>query len=359
MIAPTKLFRFALFLALLLAPHARAQTPIQWQPASLRLVQKGGNYARIARFGPHQAACVYERGGVQIKRSFDNGATWGEEILVARLENYNAANPELLILPRGDWLCVFNGRPRRDSGLPYTISFCRSADKGLNWSAPQIAFTAGTTGGVGCWEPRAINAPDGTIQIYFANEAPYDKTNEQEISRLISRDGGRTWSAPQTVSLRAGHRDGMPVPVCLRNGRVVMAIEDDGLNGAFKPAIIETGSEAASGDSERRWSALQAPLAPRIYAGAPYLCQMPSGATVLSAQISNDGNLDRAQMAVWTGDANARDFAAISWPFAGLTDARQLWNCLWVKDARTVTAVASTSVNGVGGVWCVDGVVSE
>ena len=361
---------FATFSALLCA-HA---APVQWQNQTLQLIQSGGNYARVARVDAKTVACIYEHNGIRLKRSADNGQTWGDEIQVADLEGYNAANPELLVTPNGDWLCSFNGRPRRvapstydgkttapaaaQNALPFTIETCRSTDGGLTWSAPVAVYRAGTTGPVGCWEPRAINAPDGSIQLYFANEAPYDKSDEQEITRLISRDNGHTWSAPQTVSFRAHSRDGMPVPIVLRNGKTVMAIEDNGLNGTFKPVIIAVQTNKfVSGASRNRWSALQSPLAVAAYAGAPYLCQMTNGTTVLSSQLAPDGEMNHAHMAVWTGDKNARNFADVSFPFAKFGAARELWSSLWGKDAQTVSALTSARINGVFGVWCVDGKV--
>ena len=338
------------------AAPARA-TPIRWQNESLQLVSRGGNYARVARVDSSHVVCVYERmSGVRLKRSADNGKTWSEETAVVTVENYSAANPELLIMPDGDWLCSFNGRPRQSSGLPFTIATCRSADAGLTWSAPTTVYRAGTREGTGCWEPRAICAPDGSIQLYFANEAPYSTSHEQQITRVSSTDNGRTWNVPQTVSERRGARDGMPVPLVLRNGKVVMAIEDNGLNGNFKPVIIAPQNDkSVDGASQYRWNALRIPLEKTVYAGAPYLCQMPDGTTVLSAQLSQSGELDNARMAVWTGDENARDFADLSFPFASFGAPRELWNALWVKDADTVSALSSTTIHGVFGVWNIDG----
>ena len=341
-----------------LAPALGA--PVQWQSETLQLIQRGGNYARVARIDAENVACIYEHNGIRLRRSHDNGKTWDDEIQVAQLEGYNAANPELLILPNGDWLCSFNGRPRRDSGLPFTIALCRSSDSGATWSAPQEIYRASTTFENGCWEPRAINAPDGKIELYFANEFPYLDSAEQEITRLVSADWGQTWSAPQTVSFRANSRDGMPVPIILQNGQTVMAIEDNGLSGNFKPVIVAPQTDqSVDGASRHRWSALQTPLDVAAYAGAPYLCQMSDGTTVLSSQLARDGEMKHAQMAVWTGDENAREFADLSFPFAALGAPAQLWNSLWVKDAQTVSAVSSAQINGVFGVWCIDGKVAQ
>ena len=143
---------------------------------------------------------------------------------------------------------------------------------------------------------------------------------------MQSHDNGATWDRPKTVSFRAGRRDGMPVPLLLAGGKgIVLAIEDNGLNGAFKPVIIHTSFEDnwdqpfAGGDSPRRWGALEPPLPASVYAGAPYIRQLPGGETVLSVQ-SGEGRpsesvLDHTQMVVYVGDNQARGFTNKSVPF--------------------------------------------
>lgn len=86
---------------------------------------------------------------------------------------------------------------------------------------------------------------------------------------------------------------------------------------------------------------------------------MPGGATILSSQLSANGAIENAQMAVWTGDANARNFADLSFPFAAYGTTNGLWNALWVKDAHRVGALSSTKINGVFGVWNIEGDLAQ
>ena len=99
------------------------------------------------------------------------------------------------------------------------------------------------------------------------------------------------------------------------------------------------------------------PLAAATYAGAPYLRQFPDGRFILSFQLAESGELRQARMAVSLGNEKARDFAEPSFPFAKTSGAPQLWNALFIKDARTVTAISETSHNGCHGIWTVDGVL--
>jgi hypothetical protein len=152
----------------------------------------------------------------------------------------------------------------------------------------------------------------------------------------------------------------MPVPLVLRGGRgIVVAIEDNGMRGLMKPVIVHTSMESnwrgsvVGGDSPRRWSALARPLPHKVTAGAPYIRQFPSGETVLSCQSDEDGGPLR--MAVYVGDADARNFAGKTVPFPSDAGKPGLWNALFIKGPRTVTAVSGTAVQGRAGVWAIDG----
>ncbi len=202
--------------------------------------------------------------------------------------------------------------------------------------------------------------PSGEIQLFFANEGPYRESDEQEITLLRSRDNGRTWGVAERIGFRAGHRDGMPVPALLADG-VAVVIEDNGILGEFKPAILFTAltdawrSGTVTGDSSARWPALAAPLPAKTYAGAPYLRQMPGGETVLAFQRSDGGEMSHSRIAVAVGDARARDFAALTHPFPETPGRAQLWASLCVKDARTVTVLGTLAIDGVRGIWSIDG----
>ena len=140
---------------------------------------------------------------------------------------------------------------------------------------------------------------------------------------------------------------------------------DNGINGRFKPAIVHTSREdnwqqpPAGGRSRRRWAALETPRAADVYAGAPYLVQLPSGVTVLSVQSAEDrdelSTHRYARMAVYVGDSTARNFTNRSFPFGVPSGASGLWNSLFVKDEATITAISGTTIDGTRGLWAIDG----
>ncbi|RYG68274.1 exo-alpha-sialidase, partial [bacterium] len=281
-------------------------TGITWNSkAAVRITD--GTYGRIKRLKNGTLLCCYEaRGRSYVRRSTDEGQTWGNAILVRQLAGSSAANPELLQLKSGRIWLFFNGRPR-DGIQKFTIDACWSDDNGTTWTARnKPIFEAGTEGKIGCWEPAAVQMSSGEIQLFFANELPFPANDDQEITLMRSRDNGTHWSKPQRVCYRAGHRDGMPVPLILKDSkRLVFSIEDNGLQpgNILQPVIISTVGKnkwtgSVDGNNPRRWSA---PAFPKgVYGGAPYIAQLPSGETLLSCQ-STEGGRKEPRMVVYIG----------------------------------------------------------
>jgi hypothetical protein len=344
----------------------RPPIPIEWDKSTLTLIQAGAGYGRMIRLDDGRILCAYARHRhVGVRTSRDEGKTWGDEVVAATFDFGSATNPELLLVDDGRVLLSYNERPR-DGRHPFAIMIAASSDRGESWTGHRRVYAAGTRPETGCWEPAAIQLPSGEIQLFFANEKPYPKTGEQEITLIRSHDRARSWSEPETASFRPGHRDGMPVPLVLAGGRgIALAIEDNGIAGAMKPAIVHTSladnwrQPPAGGASPRRWPALEEPLPPDVYAGAPYLCRLPGGETLLSVQ-STEGRPggsghERSRMVVYVGDEDARHFAGRTVPFDVAPDDSGLWNSLFVKNSATVTAVSGTTIDGVRGLWAVDG----
>lgn len=342
------------------------QAHLNWDASTLTLIQENGVYGRMVRLPSRELLCSFEWGGsIYVRRSADEGRTWSDPVLAATYPFGSAANPELLVLRNGSILLSFNERPR-DGVHPFTIASTMSIDGGRTWGARALIYQAGTTSSTGCWEPAAIQLPSGEIELFFANEKPFPFSDEQEIAMVRSFDDGASWTAAERIALRTGHRDGMPVPRILNGGSgVAVAIEDNGIAGTFKPAILFTPLDTLwrqpviNGASPRRWSALQSPLAASVYAGGPYLAQFPSGETLLSVQSgadrTNPGTLDFSRMMVYLGDSNGRGFTNASEPFPVNARSSGLWNSLFIKNAVTVTAISGTTINGVTGIWAIDG----
>ncbi len=302
-------------------------------------------------------------GGSSLRFSKDLGVTWGTAMRVASAgPNYAASNPELIELRNG-WLVMgWNNRPyKQDDTLHYQIVVRISKDKGITWGRNILMYIGGNNMGTACWEPAFLQLPSGELQIYFSNESPYPSTYDQEIAMMNSFDNGETWGHYTRVSYRQSSRDGMAVPLLLKNGKdILVSIEDNRGNQPFIPSIVKTTVQSnwsggpVTGDSENRRPALTGPsqLMPNEWGTAPYLVQFPSGETVLSCQSTVGGRAqDRMRMQVYLGDNEGKNFLAQPVPFDVSTDGSGLWNSLGVIDDSTIVAVSS-----IGGyVWTVMG----
>ncbi|MBT1696098.1 glycoside hydrolase [Fulvivirgaceae bacterium PWU4] len=334
-------------------------------------------YARMIVLHDGSLFCVYEcQGATHAIRSYDNAVSWTKSVIIAAPENeINRVVPEVLQLQDRSLLVSYNLRPggnNTDPSKRFAIEVRRSVD-GVRWSEPVRVYTAGHEFINGCWEPAQIQLPSGEIQLFIANEAPYTQSDEQEITLFRSKDNGASWTAGEKVSFRSGFRDGMPVPLQLKNGKeIIIAIEDNGIDGTFKPVIIRTPATGAwknapvLANSKDRSHALDTRnrVPTDAYAGAPYIRQLPSGETLLSYQSTewrNNAPWDRSDMVVAIGDSEGRNFNYKSRPF-NFSDSTKtcLWNSITVLNDTTVIALSSTNAfSDKTGVWMIKGYVQR
>lgn len=360
-------FTMLFCVAALLMGCGATNLTIQWSDESPHFVTRGG-YARIKKVD-NRHALVYGAGrSVWIRFSDDGCESWGSAIEVACGEDYNYTNSEMLQLQSGKLLFMWNARPRQNTGLPFKIMYATSEDGGANWSKGRDLYIGGSEFRNGCWEPAALQLPSGELHIYFANEAPYTTSSEQEISLMRSFDEGKTWNKAEKVSFRKGKRDGMPVPIYLPHSKeIAMAIEDNGIRGRFKPVIVRTSADwrdgFVSGNDTRREEAISPKCAPEddVYVGAPYLIRLGENHTLLSVQ-STEGRKGKghkfANMQVYVGDKNARNFRNRTTPLPHLDEnGHALWSSLAQIDDNTVIAVMSVGgvKKGENGIWTAEG----
>lgn len=355
-------------------PVVKAKT-IEWDRATLVKVaappagKPYAGYARLTELEDSRLLCVYESdGSVWQVTSNDSGKSWqGAKIIAEKEAGINMAVPDILRLRNGYLLLMYNPRPFNiDPSRRFAIRIKISTNNGVTWGEAKEIYKAGYQFENGCWEPAAIQLPDGSVQLYFANEGVYTTSDEQNISMLTSADNGQTWSKdPAIISFRAGKRDGMPAPLLLKgNERIAVAIEDNGFVN-FKPYIItntlhENWETTVSANSPNRIYAMVAPVSNEVYAGAPYLRQLSTGETILSYQGTENrsGNsLNDAVMKVMVGDDLARNFDGRTEPFTIPQGKSGLWNSISVLKDDTVIAITSTNgfSNGPMEVWMIKG----
>jgi hypothetical protein len=333
---------------------------IAWDYNSMHQFANSGGYPRLRRLQDQSLVAVYDKQGTsELVRSYNNGLTWSAPITTFDQFTYtnelgkktlvNIANSEVFQLVNGDILVGCNYRPTQDEIAPYCIAIRRSTNNGASWHKAQVLYDAAPRFTDGCWEPAFLQLPNGELQVYFANENPFQQSDEQEIAMLSSQDNGKTWtSQPKRVSFRGGRRDGMPVPVLL-NDEIVVSIEDNNID-AFKPYTVRTkitdnwATPVLANSPQREYASAQK-VPDIVYQGAPYLMKLPTGETLISYQTTENrsANWELSTMEVAIGNAEARNFDRRTQPFHVPVNKEAKWNSLTLWDETTVVALASTN----------------
>ena len=296
------LFTFIAVLSCSSVPGATPETDapkdgltIEWDQSSVKILDSGGGYGRVHRLNDGRLMGVYSRvGSGQVIFSSDNGYNWTKSTVAIPKFTYNGvtvniANSEFAQLSAkhpvhpGRIIYSVNLRPANQASTvyPYSIAYAFSDDNGQTWSDMHIAFHSDTwTSDVlkGCWEPFVLELPDGTVQIYFADETPYYRngSSDQNISVIESFDGGDTWSTPRIAAYAGKSRDGMPVCL-LMDGIIYMVVEHADPGTRLRPQVASnpangSWAEPVLNGSPWRFEIFATPLASKtIYRGAPYL----------------------------------------------------------------------------------------
>ncbi len=332
----------------------RTNTRIFWDTETRRTVFQPGGYARITLLHDGRLMAVSEGNGINISFSEDRGNTWSKaQKIVNNAENIPNCVPDLIQLADSTLIVAYNPRPSKpySPDRKFGIRCKRSTDGGQTWSEEIYIHDAGHTFENGCWEPSMLELPNGELQLYLADEGSYTQSNEQQISLCRSMDGGLTWSRSEKISFRKGFRDGMPVPVLLKDSTtIVVAIEDNGWAGYnnFYPTTVRNTVKdnwkkgAVLSDSPLRHQTVKLPTRPVANCGAPYLRVLPWGETILSYQDNRSGTFT---MRTAVGNEDARSFGALSTPFHTDGKTPVLWNSLAVLDDGEVIAVGCVGRN--------------
>ena len=331
---------------------------VLWDTSTQKVLFQAGNYARLIPLADGRLMCAaetYGPSGVGVCYSSDNGKNWSTPSIIApNPDRVGNAVPDLIQLSDGTILVGYNPRPN----APYSpdrrfgIRVMRSTDNGKSWEGPIYVYDASHDYIDGCWEPSFLELPSGEVHCYFANEHPYTNSGEQEISMCRSFDKGATWSAPERVTFRAGHRDGMPSAIITDAGEIVVIVEDNGQPGygGFRATTLRCTLEQnwhdcwVDGASSRRNMIFANETDKQALSAAPYIRRLPSGYTLASWQGLAGGRTGgNEDMFVAVGNKDARQFQQVSRPFACAPDSRSLWNSINVGFGNRVYALGSLS----------------
>ena len=341
-------------------------------------------YSQLRQAKAHGSAWTLE---ALMRTSSDRGRTWSAAETVipplfvkdreGREMSVSMANSELTQLSSrhpakpGRLVYSVNLRPARNrsSVCPFSLGCKVSDDAGRTWSELKIPFKSQVwTNDVvrGCWEPYVQELPDGTLHMYYSDENPYwSKGNrDQNISYLVSTDGGDTWSGPKMASYTEGGRDGMPVTTIVGD-RLYLAVEAhhaDHLKWPMRQRIVSTKvsapwAEPVLAHSPFRYDPIVPPLGEDVYCGAPYLVQTENF-LLLSGQYAQRlpgqkrSLLDQTTFPVWAMRKSeigpAGELASFRCPSNPLGQVRPVrWSSLTALGGDDVMAVLQSEGRGV------------
>lgn len=234
---------------------------------------------------------------IRMMRSSD-GETWEDYTTVfAHSGTKVYAGADAIVLPNGDILVCVSWR-FRDSYYtnPYNggISIRRSTDNGQTWGNEQLVFR-----GIN-WEPSFLLLRSGELHLYWTNTTcyvlPTCNNTSTGTAMLRSFDYGVTWTGDpkvtysgQIVSQQATERidgvqfytDQMPVAVELQNGTILLALESRlDRNNTYRITLSYSKDNWAT-PMEKNEIGPRDKYTNRFVGTAPYVRQFPSGEVLL------------------------------------------------------------------------------
>ena len=334
---------------------------IFWDMGSRQTLFQGACYARMKELQDGRLIAVTNNSdNIVVSFSSNKGISWTTPAVVAtHPAKCHLFDAEVVQLSDGTIIIPYNigtNTPYSDD-RHYGVLLNISTDNGRTWGSPINVYTAGIDFGTGCWEPAILELPSGELHLYFSDESPFPGDNNDQCIQLTrSFDKGRTWSKVETISYRPGARDGMPVPVIIGDS-IIVTIEDSRWPGeqTFVPVTLRSSIEenwkgiTIPATSNRRNQVIDYSWTPRTWGGAPYLCVLPWGETVLSRQAYHEsGSYDVMNQYVYIGNEQARGFKAISQPFPDNAGSKVSveWNSIAVIDTGIVIALGGVGAKG-------------
>jgi hypothetical protein len=272
---------------------------------------------------------------------------------------------DAVVLKNGDILAAFSFRPNGDRFLYPELNgimLRRSTDDGKTWGPEQVIWRGFN------WEPYLLQLPSGRIQCYFTDgSGRVDNTANSGTSLVYSDDNGLTWlPADRTykairqlrITDNGNHfwTDQMPVVRLLNDGHSMAGIMESNMstvlsgekfqlsfvycdwNGSGNGWPELTGNQVGPAD--------RTPSNVEVVGAAGYLSQFPSGETVMSGTSAGWG--------LRIGDSHARVFNGLFWSTTWLKPFQRAgyWGSTELDDSHALIGTvhssgASTASDGV------------
>ncbi|MHC4063814.1 MAG: sialidase family protein [Planctomycetota bacterium] len=286
--------------------------------------------------------------------------TWASVLRTARSEDGlsfvgtgkvfmpHAAAPDLVRLPKGDLLALFDYAANRHANTPPVLLMSRSQDEGRSWSVARVVKLRGKRDGlIAGYHGDLLSASDGTLRLYFAAErdsrpAEDGKKPATLIRCALTRDG---------LEYRVDERTRVPVasgsylhPTVARVGDLVHLFAD-GLHhhGSSSAASEQAASHFISRDG-RRFVGPADPLAGPLTSDVSFVGSIVRSKAGLRAYVSSESgvrSLVSRDARTWRAESGLRMPRAWDPAVVRLKDGSYLMvYCAALDDATAADSVA-------------------
>ncbi len=273
--------------------------------------------------GPNGYGTKSERTFVACRITRDGGRTWGDEQIITRHDDRNAAHPTVMRAADGSihvfylgyntWGWTQDGEP---DGCDSPIWTIRSRDGGKTWTDRVQVFEgySGATNG-------AIHTRSGRLLVPFSHYV--SRPGRLQSSVGVSDDGGLTWRTVGFIDVGgAGHHSGALEPSLLElnDGRMWMLIRTE----------RKYFMQAFSADGGLTWTPAE-PTAIAATSAPGHLARLRDGriALVYNALDNGRGELELAFSAddarSWTAPIPVARGKGVTYPFVFEPTPDELW----------------------------------
>ncbi len=222
-----------------------------------------------------------------LRRSADKGYTWEKVPIVVPHPSgkeiaFHRHNTPIVRMPDGKTLLAPFQMPNPDSDeWEGDAAILSSTDQGLTWKFLSRPLVDKSRSGQFVYV-TLLTMPGGELQCYLLHLAKSGKTPNESVEglknnmcRVISRDGGRTWSEPLPIAGLGGGcwkdpgKDGSiyrsPYPILLKDGRILVMFARRRMPGGIGGIISRDGGTTWSEEfvirDDGKWWDLGYPVA--------------------------------------------------------------------------------------------------
>ena len=233
------------------------------------------------------------------------------QVTIYRDDRYFTKNPDIVLLPGGKLLCVFNETDYHWPTEFSRITVIESGDYGATWGNPRIVDQAYRRRGEERWvTPRISRLRDGRLVI-VCDQNDYQHCHESQPAGICawwSEDNGDTWSSRVATGIPGIEPD----RVCeLEDGTLLV-----GSHYMFRATRKKGESVSRSSDGGKSWQRLSIVASDRVHhfvEGA--LLPLRSGRLVCVMRESNHNNYP--SYLAFSDDAGSSWSEPIPAPFSG------------------------------------------